>query len=325
MKKLCKLISMIMAIVFVFELTAPAAFAADISSHQVSILWEDVDEATGVAQQVAEFENLLFFSYTDEDISYSSQITPANEIQFSYVLAGVDKIYVTGLNDIDEIRGTYGITQADPNYELLNQTIIENIIDFEVDSELIIAQPPMTRGFSNLQDAIEDAFGANYSSRVKGTAWKNHNGTNYTVRCTESQTTSYTGPDSMWFAKDTAVTAIIAWLLTGGWGWISLGVSLVTGVVSTVLVNGVRQTVNNFRAERSDVSLMHTRIVTIVGYTGTQYWAGWTRKMYFFKGELGWTHDTGYHYNSKHSDFDDVSYLMQHGFDNFVNYTLTGY
>ena len=76
MKRLWQNISIILTIIFVLQLGAPVALAAEMSSHQVSVLCEKVDEAAGRAQQVAKFEDLLFFSYTDEDIAYSAQITP---------------------------------------------------------------------------------------------------------------------------------------------------------------------------------------------------------------------------------------------------------
>lgn len=66
-----------------------------------------------------------------------------------------------------------------------------------------------------------------------------------------------------------------------------------------------------------------TRLVTVNGYSGTQYWAGWTRKTYFFKGEDDWVSDTGENWNLKHTDFDDVTGLLETGWSNFVNYTLT--
>lgn len=145
----------------------------------------------------------------------------------------------------------------------------------------------------------------------------------YKVKCTESQTTSYTDPDSYWFAKDTAVSAIVAWAIGGAWSWKAAVVNLIVTVVTTIIVNGVEKTISNFTAKRTNVSLMHTRLVTVNGYSGTQYWAGWTRKTYFFKGEDDWVSDTGENWNLKHTDFDDVTGLLETGWSNFVNYTLT--
>lgn len=324
MKKVSKMMSLMLALVFVFHLTSPSVFAANIQSHEVSILLEDVDETLGVGKQVAQFNDTTYYSYVDEDISFSSQITYENKIQFSYVLADSGVICESALYDVEEISSTYGLGRLDPGYESLNQTIIANILDFAVASTITIINPPASRGFADLEDAIEDAFGANYTGRYIDSEIRNYNGTNYYVRCTESQTTSYTEPDSMWFAKGTAISTIIAWLLTGGWGWVAALKNLLAGAIATTIANGITYTLNNLTVERSDVSLMHTRLVTVTGYSGTQYWAGWTRKMYFLNTELGWTHDTGYHHNIKHSDFDDVDFLLQRGYDNFINYTLTG-
>lgn len=178
------------------------------------------------------------------------------------------------------------------------------------------------RGYSTLSYAITSEFGSNYSGILKQISQKSYNGTHYWVRCTESQTTSSTTPDAYWFVKDTALTAVVAWAISGGWTFQGAIWSIVASVVSTVVVNGVTKTLYNFTAERSDVSLIRTRIVTVDGYSNTQYWAGWTRKYYFFKGNEGWNCDTSYHYNVKHSDYDDLNALINQGWQNFLNYTL---
>ncbi len=46
--------------------------------------------------------------------------------------------------------------------------------------------------------------------------------------------------------------------------------------------------------------------------------------MYFLKGDLGWGHDINYHHDIKHWDFDNVSGLMERGFQNFAEFVLLG-
>lgn len=322
MKKIHKLISIILITVLLMQLALPVSLAANIPTSKATVLWQKIDDSIGKAQQVAKVDNSIFYSYVDKNIAYSSEITPTGEIYFSYVLSGSNIIKSSGLINLNEIYAEYKISTPGDNYELLNQTIIANITNFEVLSQTVINTSPSTKGFSNLDDAIADAFGSDYSDKFIGGGEKSHNGTYYPIRCTETQTTSYDTPDSTWFEKDTAVTEIIAWLLSGDWGWIGLELSLITSAITTVITEGVHKLASDIRAERSNVSIVRTRIVAVSGYSGSQYWAGWTREWYFLKGDLGWTHDTGAHVNRKHADYDDVSTLLAKGFDNFVNSEL---
>lgn len=60
-----------------------------------------------------------------------------------------------------------------------------------------------------------------------------------------------------------------------------------------------------------------TRVATIPAYTDTTlYWAGWTLKSTFVDNGSTWDVET--YYDFKPSDYDDVSGLMQKGFDDFV-------
>lgn len=305
-------------------MTATIAFAEDNPSQNAMIPQKENDELEGTLKLTLLYNDSIFYIYSDKSISYCSQLSASNVIQFSYVLSGTDKICVSKLYCEDEIVSSYRLMKGESNYEALNRTIIENITNFCLQDELIISSQLMTRDvpFATLQDATGSLYGSNYSQNIVGVSQKSYNGVTYWVYCWESQSITNTSPDYTWFAKDTAISALVAFVISGGWSWIGLVVAIIEGVVSTVVVNGITYTVNNFLAGRSDVSIMRDRMVTVDGYSETQYWAGWTRRRYFFLGEDGWTFDSGCHYDSKHSDYDDVIYLMQHGFDNFVNSTL---
>lgn len=287
----------------------------------VTALSQTINEEAQTAQQTMTWNGDTWYILSTPEISYCSQTVSDDKIQFSYVLAS-DNIIV--MSDVYEIAQIYDICAqsamtASDDMDSLNSLIVNNITEFANTTQLSNIPSVEERGFSSLNAAIADAFGSNYSGKMVAYANKTNGGSSYTVNCTESQTTSNTPPDSFWFAKDTAMTAIVTWVLTGGWSFVIFARELVFSVVANVVVNGVSSVLNNFTAERSDVSAVRTRLVTVDGYTGTQCWAGWTRKIYFFKGDLGWTHDTGYHHNIKSSDYDNSTGLIETGFNNFIN------
>ena len=312
------MICLLLVIIMTIQLTTPS-YAAESPTHCSTTIWSSIDKDSEIAQQLDEYDGTLFYSYVDKNISYCAQKNANDEIQFSYIIAGNETIFVGDLVEIKEICNEHDFHLDSSDFKSLNELILNNLNDYKIVSELSILNQADPKGYSNLNDAIEAAFGSNYSGKYVDDELHYHNLTYYRVRCTESQTTSYTTPNSMWFAAGTVITAITAWLMSNNWDWVNLGISLVTTVVTTALVNGVRQTTQNLTVQRSDVSQILTRIITVDGYSGTQYWAGWTRKIYFLKGDLGWTHDTSYHYNIKQADYDNVPYLLQHGFDLFVN------
>lgn len=169
---------------------------------------------------------------------------------------------------------------------------------------------------------VRAAFGPDYFDASVASAQRSYNGISYGVFCREDRTSSYTTPDSKWFAADTAITSIIAFVLTGGWGWVGMVGSIVASVVAVTIYNGVSYTIRNFTAQRSNVNITRTRYVTVSGYPGFQYWAAWTKKYYFFKGDLGWAHDIGPNYDMKHYDFENPILLIDKGFQNFVDFVL---
>lgn len=331
MKRKLRVLSMLMAAVLVVQLCTSVAFATYNRQLTPDVYHYELNEENRSAEAVMQVNNNLFYTYGDENFSYCAQMLSGERIQFSYYQIANDRLVESEIYEIEDIYLAYSIERNnDQNFLALNRTIIDNIESFSnvhvVDGVSITGAGVMAAAYGDsLDDAIEAEFGRSYTGLSKGSLIKTYSGTTYTVRCTESQTTSYTTPDSRWFTKDTAVSTIVAWAIAGSWTWKALLLSLICTVVTTVTVNGVEKTVNNFTAERTNVSLMHTRLVTVDGYSGTQYWAGWTRKYYFFKGEDEWVCDSGYNWNVKHPDFDDSSSLLATGWNNFVNYLTGGY
>lgn len=207
---------------------------------------------------------------------------------------------------------------------------MNNNFDFAVASHIptdsvgsVEMQISSGRGFANLSDAAADIFGSDYANVFLGSAVKYYNGQAYGVVCRGTQSTQYSSFSSTWFAQQTAVTAIVAWAVVGSWTWQALLVDLICSVVNTILSNGLRVTINNLNAERCNVIAYRTRNVYVNGLNNSMYWANHTQECYFFKGDYNWTHDTGNHAESKNTDFDDISSLMESGFDNYVYYYLS--
>lgn len=211
-------------------------------------------------------------------------------------------------------------------YSVLNEFILANINIFDDVCQENLADIASggylytINGTATLSDAITETFGSDYVNNSVGSTVKNYDGAYYAVHCYESQITNADSSSSNYFAKDTAITAVVAWAISGSWSWQGAVASILASVITTVACNGITYVKYSFTAERSNVTITSTRIVTISVLSDTKYWAGWTRKMYFFKGELGWTHDTGYNYNIKHSDYDDIDGLMETGFYNYIHY-----
>ena len=327
MKKMLKRAIALSLILAMILLCIPAQ-AVNAPADSCNVLFESFDETTHTGKQLASIEDSIFYTMATPEFTYCAQMTQAGKIQFSYMDLRTGSITESIIYDVNDICNTFNITKAKSNafYEQLNTTISDNITSFSKAAtyhpSAAHAEITAVNGTSNLNDAINSAFGSSYGAKLMGSSSKTHNGKTYQVRCTESQLNSHTAPESWAIAKDTAISAIVALVIAGSWSWVGAVASIVKSVVSTALKNGIYYTIKNFTAERSDATLLRNRTVTVTGYEGTQYWAGWTRKMYFFKGDLGWTHDANFHYDFQQSDYSDVLYLLDKGWQNFVEYTL---
>lgn len=305
----------------------------------INILNESIDETNNFGLSVFEADDTVYYLYSDLDVSYCSQISANGKIQFSYTYIDSEVIAESRVYELDELYTRFNIDSAkeDECYNLINEAILANLELFQnlvlhnnnemisgiENGELSIGngENAETLGFSELEDAIKDIFGDNYSNKTKGTASKTYNGKKYTVKCLESQSTSNTAIRSRAFSSETPVTTLYSWVTSDDFTWVGLIKTIISKVVKTVVKDGMNYLKNGFTAKRTNVSCMRTRNVKVSGYSSTPYWAGWTRKIYCFKGEpsLGWTHDTGFNSNIKHSDYDDISKLMTTGFNNYIN------
>ena len=327
MKKL-KITSLFLVSLMVLYLLPLSSFAKENTSQSFSIIKQENNETIGTEMAIALLGNNTYYAITTPAFSYCSQITPYGQILFSYINRDTGSFIESDIYDINEICEKLDLSleiTSDPTYQSLNEAIIDNIgVLNRVNSLGSVYVEPFstnsTNGESNLDDYIEETFGPDYTTWVGGKSILYGNAL-FNVYCHESQDTYYTSPDKQWFAKDTAFNTVIAWAISGF--SVKGAVEALLNVVTTVIIDGVQRIVASFTAERVDVTVILTRLVTVEGYSETQAAAGWDRKLYFFKGDLGWTHDIGYHYNLKHSYFDNIDYLLDTGFQVFVETTLS--
>jgi hypothetical protein len=305
--------------------------AARMENTPAQVLYEEIDESARMTKQVVSFNNNdeIYYIFVDESISYCAQIIGTDKIQFSYVKASDGIVVESEIYEIDAIYEC-AITNEqalvdDMYYDGLNGIIIANIDSFErvrrLD-DLVEFPSAVTSGADSIEDAISEALGDEYFEMQKRQERRTYNGVEYLFRCYETKSSRYTTPDAQWFVKDLAFSAVVAWALAGSWSWIGAIEAILQSVTTTIVTSGVRRVVNDFQAERSNVSRVYTRKVMVDGDSRVQYWAGWTTSWYFFKGDLGWTHDTGPNSDVKHSDYEDLPGLIQQGYENYVNFIL---
>ncbi len=323
MKK-SRVIAFVLMMTLMFTVTAPMA-SGNYDSYKVKVLSEVIDTDNSTGKTVVMLGDSVFYVYATPELAYVAQITSDGRIQFSYVKES-NRVVESEIYSIDSIYNTFGAIKTSENslYDIVNGLIINNIESFTkvryhaITTSTVPNGTVDINGSSTLSAEITDAFGSNYVNTVVGYTTKKHNNNSYTVYCKESQTTSTGSIDSSWFASQTALSAVASWILSGNWTWVGVAATVVTEVVSTVVLNGITYTKNSFTAERVNITRARTRIVTVQGNSNTQYWAGWTQKLRFFKGDLGWTHDYGYYYDVKHTDYDDISGLLDKGFNAYV-------
>lgn len=329
-----KIISLILVISLVTSMST-SAFAAEpttktINGLTVRTLESNVNLEKKELVEIVKVDDDIFYTYGDEKMSYCAQMMPNGKIQFSYMNLETGELFEGKTIDTSEVSGTsnFNIASATSNdYKLINKSIMDNLDSFE--AKLVketfpnIKAESSTRAvYSTIGQMKVAKFGADYTGQFKRSATKSHNGNYYDVYCRETQTTTNTTPDEMWFEKEVAVSVIIAWLVGGVFTWQAAVATLVLEVVTTIIKDGVRVTVNNFKSEKSQVTCIRTRYITVDGYSGTYYYAGHDQKWNFFKGDSSWTTDIDAYYENKHHDFEDLSSLLQTGFDFFVEQVL---
>ncbi len=315
-----KVIACVLAILLCLTNTQVETVEAKTRGTEKDVVYQQADETGGIAEQtIRAYEDTLLYSYTDGKFSFCSQMSIYGGLQFSYILSGSNDIIESPVYDTNAVYNRFNIEKRDDEaFVKINHAIMKNLESF-LDCKTIQGDNTKSTGDSSLDQAVASVFGNNYTGTQKGMSYKPYNGTTYIVRCKESQTTSAPSISSKWFAKETAITSVVAWVISGNWTWMGLVNSIVLTVVTTIIVNGIRVIKNKTKGQRADVSIIRTRKVTVDGVSGTQYWAGWTRKVYFFKGDLGWAHDSDPHYEVKHDDYDSISTLLLKGWQNYLN------
>lgn len=265
--------------------------------------------------EVFQLENNTFYVYSTPDFSYCSETTPDGKIQFSYCKGG--SLFTSDIYNIEQILAANKRSYADESVDI-NEIIINNLSEFNNITNLGGTSQITEFSYDTLQSAVQGVFGADYSNKLIKSATKTHNNTKYTVRCQESQRTTTELYGSKQFAKGVALTAVVSWAKEGNWTWKGVVQNIVKSVVTTAINEGITIISNGFTAQKAIGKSDRTRLVGVGSSSKTQYSAGWTRKVYFFKGSLGWTNDADPFYNLKQGDYDDVNFLIDRGFSNFI-------
>lgn len=263
----------------------------------------------GEKQTLVHFEDSYFYLYSNNDFSYCSQISPDGKMIYAIYEIESDSIYQSEIIDIQDTFNADFLVK-------LNTDIINNL-EFRTCVQVDHTPHTITSSSSTISDAIADLYGSDYTNRLISTMNKSQNGSTYTVRCKESQTTSYT-TSSRSFAKETALSVIIAWVIAGSWEWEGIIMNILYEVITMIMIDGLYYTVKAFSAQKSDVTILRTRIAVIGSDPTAWYWAGWTQKRYFIKGDMGWTSDANAHYDRKHPDYDDTHAIMTKGLNEFL-------
>ena len=318
-----KFVSILLCASLLFALSAPAFATSSLEEND-----------SNVSTRIEEINDSVLFVYTDDDLVFSSQINTDGNINFAYVEKAQKQMYESGVLRLDEV-----IEEIDLN-NLSKSVISENIAswsiqimdrlrEFEVvhsmdcSAILDISDPSeqvTSRASTPPSDMLKAVYGKNYTDRFAGISKKSYNGVEYSVYCHETQSTYQLKYAPFQFPAGKTISAIAAWIAAGGFSCSVQWFLSALGVADSVIEAG--QSINaSISGNLSAYECNRTRIVTVPAYSSaTQYWAGWTLRSTFLNNGSTW--DVSTYYDVKHSDYDDLSKLMQTGFNNFVASTL---
>lgn len=326
MKSIKKGIVVVLVLVLLLTGSVPDSVIASEKSFKPTILYRNSDEKTGTREESTRaYEDTVLYVFTNKEISYCAQMTTYGKIQFSYALGTSGDIMESPAMEIDTIYKKYNLdSKEDADYVLLNRRIVDTLGNYDVKKSLSMDNDSIAPGekaqpYGSLEAAVSAVFGSNYIGVLKGFMNKTLNGTSYIISCKESQTTSTPSMSSQNYAKETFLTVVITWVVLGGMEWAALLDTIIQQAIETIIKQGLRVLKKATNVTKTNVTIMRTRRVSVDGVSGTQYYAGWTRKRYFLGGNKGWIHDSGNNYNYKHSDYDSVSTLLDKGWNSFVN------
>lgn len=318
-----KFVSILLCASLLFALSAPAFATSSLEEND-----------SNVSTRIEEINDSVLFVYTNDDLVFSSQINTDGNINFAYVKKAQKQMYESGVLRLDEV-----IEEIDLN-NLSKSVISENIAswsiqimdrlrEFEVvhsmdcSAILDISDPSeqvTSRASTPPSTMLKAVYGKNYTDRFAGISKKSYNGVEYSVYCHETQSTDQLKYAPFQFPAGKTISAIAAWIAAGGFTCSVQWFLSALGVADSVIEAG--QSINaSISGNLSAYECNRTRIVTVPAYSSaTQYWAGWTLRSTFLNNGSTW--DVSTYYDVKHSDYDDLSKLMQTGFNNFVASTL---
>ena len=325
-----KILSVLLSISLLFALSAPAFAVSPVADNATATS----EYNSGANTRIEELNDSLLFIYSDDNLVFCSQIDTDGNVIFAYVESTQNQVFESDVMRLDEV--IEGIDLNNLSKEVISENItswsnqmIDRLSEFDVSYSMNCntalatsdlreqAAPYASTPISTMLNAT---YGENYTNRLAGYSNKSHNGVNYAVYCRETQSTYQLKYAPYEFAVGKAIVAIVAWIATGGfsfsiqWFLSAAGAVASSAGAAGTLLNAISGDLYVYECDR-------TRIVTVPAYTSTtQYWAGWTLKSTFL--DNGSTWDVSTYHDIKHSDYDDVSGLMQTGFNNFIEYTL---
>ena len=270
--------------------------------------------------EIIEYDGAKYYVYSDDSMVFCSQITEDGFMQFSYAFCESDAIYsseVFLISDfLNEIGNSLGSQRGiDLPEEEVNIMVMRNLALFTDLEEISL----VTTRASVPSLQLTAAFGADFSNQFLGISNKTYGGKSYSVYCYGFQSTYELKGAAYSFAAAALITAILAWITLGPFAC-SLSWFLTASAAVVETVGGLQKLKYAISGDLYAYECDRTRLVTVSGYSGTMYWAGWTLKNEFLYNGSTW--NTTNYYNSKHWDYDDVSGLLATGWKNFVNMYL---
>ena len=325
-----KLLSLLLCVSLLCALSAPAFAASSVEKNEA--IAKENDANTDI--RIEEINDSLLFIYTDDKLVFCSQIDIDGNVSFAYVGKAQKQMYESGVMRLDEVIDDIDLNNI--SKKVISESIaswsgaiMDRLSEFEVvhsmDCSTILdvsetREQVDSRASTPISTELNKTFGPDYIGSFVGLSSKSYDGVDYTVYCHGNQSTYQLKYAPYEFFAGQTLVAIAAWIATGGfsfslqWFLSAAGALTSTFGAGEALAQAISGNLYVYECDR-------TRIVTVPAYTSTvQYWAGWTLKSTFLDNGSTWNVST-YH-NIKHSDYDDISGLIQTGFNNFVAYTL---
>ena len=332
MKIRTRMLSLVVAIVSIFQLSLFPISASNSTSNSSEILLQEIDEENQTATYAFSRGETVIYVKTTNNFTYVSQVSSSGTVQFSYTTDEGQTVFESEIYNIDEIYPQFSmLSHGDNNeYSSLNDYIIENIENFTRGTTYSFNPEPAISpwGFSIPGLAIRDVFGTEYSNEVIDGTNKSYNNQTYTLTCYETKVIDSASPQIVLFSAGTAASSVITWLLAAiiFHQPLALGALIVDYVLNTIalnIINGIEYLAEDYEAGKTGAECTITRFVMVDGYSNVQAASSWSRSMAFVKTPDGWVNDYEFYNDFKNINFDSPENLMNTAFDIFTSSVLS--